>query len=84
MGRKRRRHINPPKQDPLGDLMADLIGEVRQTLVQGVRQILLPPPPMYQPPPSEPLLHNDAPPQPQPKPQPQIKEVQVLSVRTEK
>jgi hypothetical protein len=82
MGRKRRRHINPPKQDPLGDLMADLLGEVRQTLVQGVRQILLPPPPMYQPT-SDMLPHNAAPP-PQPKPQPQIKEVQVLSVRTEK
>ena len=76
MGRKRRRRtLNPPKQqpvvgDPFEDFMQELLGHMKNTMVHGLKQILLPQTPMFQVPPKQ--------------PEPDAKPAQVISVRTEK
>jgi hypothetical protein len=73
MGRKRRRRkLNPPRQqvgDPFGDFMQELMGQMKNTMVHGLKQILMPQTPMFQPP---------------KQPEPDAKPAQVISVRTEK
>lgn len=85
MGRKRRRRkLNPPPAgDPFEGFMQDLMGRVRNTVVQGVRQILMPGPTIsfghdgQQGPPVR--LHKN----PIPQPEPEAKPAQVISIRTE-
>ena len=80
MGRKRRRrkvnHPPPPVGDPFDDFMKDLLGQVRNTLVQGVRQIIMPEYPMYEIKNGKVKNH--------PFHEPDAKPAQVISVRTEK
>lgn len=74
MGRKRRRRkLNPPPPgDPFDDFMKDLLGQMKSTVVQSVRHILMPATPMFEFKDNKPLHEPDA------------KPAQVISVRTEK
>jgi hypothetical protein len=74
MGRKRRRRKLPPRQqpvvgDPFEDFMNDLLGQMKVTVTHGLKQILMPQTPMFQPPKQS---------------EPEAKPAQVISVRTEK
>jgi hypothetical protein len=80
MGRKRRRRtLNPPRPQPVGDpfedFMNDLLGHMKSTVVQSVRHILMPATPMFE--------IKDGKVQKHPLHEPEAKPAQVISVRTE-
>lgn len=78
MGRKRRRRkLNPPPPgDPFDDFMKDLLGQMKSTVVQSVRHILMPETPMFE--------FKDGQIKNHPLHEPDAKPAQVISVRTEK
>lgn len=83
--KRRRRSLKPPVEiNPIERALGELLGEVQQTIVQSVQQMLLPPPQFREP--HATLYNNDADHnleklrKQMPK-QPIIKDAEVISIR---
>ena len=72
-----KRRSRRPKKNPIEQVLNDMLGEVQLNVAASLRQILMPPTPMFQPV-TEPLGHTEAEPLPPPL---RIKDAEVISIR---